>query len=129
MISVASQKAYTSSPGSMLMILGLPAPVLVDAIVITASVVLLVSLAGYVYLDAPEHGMDPRKWAAISLFVPIFGFFAYLFERDERTREDDRDEFVDKTFEVHESRADDVGFGRNSAEDTGAEETDENRRG
>jgi len=110
------------------MILGLPAPVLVDTIVITASVVLLVSIAGYVYLDAPEHGMDPSKWAAISFFIPIFGFFAYLFERDERTPEEDRDEFVDKTFEIHESRADDVGFGRDSVEETeGAEETDENR--
>lgn len=108
----------------MLMILGLPAPVLVDAIIIGASVVLLVSIAGYVYLDAPEHGMDPKKWAAISFFIPMFGFFAYLFERDERTRDDDRDEFVDRTFEVHESRADDVGFGKKDIEEYETDETD-----
>jgi hypothetical protein len=92
------------------MILSLPAPVLIDAVVIGASVVLLVSAAGYVYLDAPEYGMEPKKWAAISFFIPIFGFFTYLFEREERTPEEDRDEFIDKAFEVHESRADDVGF-------------------
>jgi len=100
--------------------------ILIDTVIIVSSVVLLVSIAGYVYLDAPEHGMNPKKWAAISFFIPIFGFFAYLFERDERTPEEDREEFVDKTFEIHESRADDVGFGKGGAEerkDTGS--TDE----
>jgi hypothetical protein len=108
----------------MILILGLPAPVLVDAVVIGASFVLLVSAAGYVYLDAPEHGMNPRKWAAISFFVPIFGFFTYLFERDERTKDDDREEFVDRTFEVHESRADDVGFGKKDIEEYERDEND-----
>jgi hypothetical protein len=44
----------------------------------------LVGFAAYAYLDAPEHGMDPRKWALIAFFVPLFGFFAYIFERGER---------------------------------------------
>jgi len=69
-------------------------------------------MAGYAYLDAPNHGMASRKWAAIAFFVPLFGFFAYLFEREERTRDPtDRDMFTDGPFEVHESRADDAPFG------------------
>jgi hypothetical protein len=66
-------------------------------------------MAGYAYIDAPNHGMAPRKLAAISFLVPLFGFFAYLFERDERNRDPDaRDMFTDGPFEIHESRADDV---------------------
>lgn len=68
----------------------------------------LCAMAGYAYVDAPKHGMKPEKWAAVSFFVPLFGFFAYLFEREERNREPgDRDMFTDG-FEIHESRADDV---------------------
>jgi hypothetical protein len=84
-----------------------------DALVTTVLVGLplawLCVMAGYAYVDAPKHGMAARKWAAISFFVPLFGFFAYLFEREERTRDpDDRDMFTDGPFEIHESRADDV---------------------
>lgn len=69
----------------------------------------LCAMAGYAYLDAPNHGMSAKKWAAISFFVPLFGFFAYLFEREERTRDpNDREMFTDGPFEIHESRADDV---------------------
>lgn len=68
----------------------------------------LCAMAGYAYLDAPNYGMSPTKWAGISFFVPLFGFFAYLFEREERTRDpDDRKMFTDG-FEIHESRADDL---------------------
>lgn len=73
--------------------------------------VILASVAGYTYLDAPEYGLDPVKWAALSFLIPIFGFFAYLFERDERNPdlEINRDEmFVGKGFEIHKSRADDA---------------------
>ncbi len=97
---------------------------LLEAVLILSFVVLLVSLTSYVYLDAPEHGMNPKIWAAISFFVPIFGFFLYVFERDDRTDEDDREMFVDGTFEVHESRADDVGF-RGTAEERESENGDE----
>lgn len=93
---------------------------LIDAVVIGASVVVLTVVATYAYLDAPEYGMDARKWAAISFFVPIFGFFAYLFEREERTPDEDRDMFVDRGFEVHESRSDDVGFGKGTSEEDGS---------
>ena len=66
----------------------------------------LVGFAIYAYLDAPNHGMNPRKWAAISFFVPLFGFFAYLFEREERDYDPEEDPYAtgETTFAVHESR-------------------------
>ncbi|GAA0520144.1 hypothetical protein SAMN04488066_107133 [Halorubrum aquaticum] len=65
----------------------------------------LVAFAAYAYLDAPKHGMNPRKWAAISFFLPLFGFFAYLFEREERDYDPEEDPYAQgATFEVHESR-------------------------
>jgi len=73
--------------------------------------ILLLSLSLYAYLDAPGYGMNPYKWALISFVVPLFGFFAYLFERDERTPDPDREEmFVDGPFEIHKSRADEAPF-------------------
>jgi hypothetical protein len=63
---------------------------------------------GYVAMDAPEYGMNRRFWAATSLLVPIFGFFAYLLERSEQTPDPDRSMFEDGVFEIHESRADDT---------------------
>ena len=78
----------------------------------------LFAMAAYAYVDAPRHGMNPRKWAAISFFVPLFGFFAYIFERDERNREPEPDLFADGPFEIHKSRADEAQFSvRNSTED------------
>ncbi|MFO7925370.1 MAG: hypothetical protein ACQET5_09390 [Halobacteriota archaeon] len=77
-------------------------------ILVAMPVVWLCVMAGYAYVDAPNHGMSPNKWAAISFFVPLFGFFAYLFEREERNRDsDDREMFTDG-FEIHKSRRDDV---------------------
>ena len=65
----------------------------------------LVAFAAYAYLDAPKHGMSPRKWAALSFFVPLFGFFAYLFERGERDYDPEEDPYAQgATFEIHESR-------------------------
>jgi hypothetical protein len=88
----------------------------------------LLAMAGYAYLDAPNHGMRRRKWAAVSLFVPLFGFFAYLFEREERNRDpNDRDMFTDGPFEIHESRADDVSLPR--GDDRGQTPTEERERG
>ncbi len=82
----------------------------------------LAASAAYAYHDAPNYDMDPRKWAVISFFVPFFGFFAYLFERDERKPDThNRDEmFVDGPFEIHKSRADDAPFvsTRDEAEET-----------
>ena len=65
----------------------------------------LVAFAAYAYVDAPKHGLDPTKWAAISLVVPLFGFFAYLFERAERDYDPSDDPYAQgAAFEVHESR-------------------------
>jgi hypothetical protein len=82
---------------------------LLFALALLLPVILVSLLATYAYLDAPEYGMNPRKWAAISFFIPFFGFFAYLFERDDRKPEPEREEmFVDGPFEIHKSRADDT---------------------
>ena len=65
----------------------------------------LAAFAVYAYVDAPKRGMNPRKWAAISFLVPLFGFFAYLFERDERDYDPEEDPYArGATFEIHESR-------------------------
>lgn len=93
------------------------------AVLLGLPVLLLVFLAGFAYVDAPNYGMNPKKWAAISFFVPFFGFFAYLFERDERTPGPDRDMFTDGVFEIHESRADDTRLAKGGP--PAEEETDE----
>lgn len=92
------------------------------ALGLVAVVVLVLLLAGlWVFLDAPQHGMNPTKWAVITVVVPFFGFFAYLFEREEKTpspEAEKRDEmFVDGPFEVHKSRADEVPWGCADDED------------
>lgn len=80
----------------------------------------LAAMAGYAYYDAPNHGMDPRKWAAISFVVPLFGFFTYIFEREERNRDpNDREMFTDGPFEIHESRADEAAIERGGRGDDG----------
>ena len=92
------------------------------AVLVGVPLAWLCAMAGYAYRDAPNHGMRPRKWAAISFFLPLFGFFAYLFEREERNRDlDDRDMFADGPFEIHETRADDTPLARSESH----EESDE----
>ena len=88
----------------------------------------LVGFAGYAYVDAPKHGMDPRKWALIAFVVPLFGFFAYLFEREERDYDPDTDPYAgdgdDRSggFAVHESRQGEKRLGPAGTE---AEESDD----
>ena len=83
---------------------------LVAVILVGVPLAWLVGFAGYAYVDAPKHGMDPRKWALIAFVVPLFGFFAYLFEREERDYDPDTDPYAgdgdDRSggFAVHESR-------------------------
>ena len=67
-----------------------------------------IALASYVYVDAPKYGMDRRKWLTVALVIPLFGFFAYMFGRDERTREPEPDLFADGPYKIHRSRADDA---------------------
>ncbi len=104
-------------------------------VVLNAALILLTlfAMAGYAYLDAPEYDMNPTKWAAISFFVPLFGFFAYIFERDERKPDPDNDReemFVDGPFKVHKSRADDVSWVSEPDEGSGGDtETGDEKQG
>ena len=78
---------------------------LVAVILVGLPLAWLVAFAAYAYLDAPTHGMNPRKWAVIAFVVPLFGFFAYLFERSERHADPADDDFTrGAVFEVHDSR-------------------------
>ena len=63
------------------------------------------------YWDAGRVGMSQWKWATVALVVPLFGFFAYLFERSERREDPDDDPYAEGTYNVHESRRDDSGGG------------------
>ena len=93
----------------------------VDIAVIAVALTAHLTASVYAYLDAPDHGMEARRWGLRAVAVPMFGFFAYLFVRDEKRRmegDTDREEmFEDGIFEVHESRADDSGFADGSDED------------
>ncbi len=61
-----------------------------------------------VYYDSGRIPLKRRKWTAITVLIPIFGFFMYLFERSELSYDPSTDPFRRKMgFEVHESRADD----------------------
>lgn len=71
-------------------------------------VLLWVLLSLWVAVDAPEQGMSARKWGAITLLVPLFGFFTYLLERAEKNESLRDGQFADGPFEIHESRADDT---------------------
>lgn len=94
---------------------------LLVGLLVAFPLVWLGAAASYAYRDAPRYDMNPRKWAAVSFFVPLFGFFAYLFEREERMPDtDDReDHFVDGPFQIHKSRAGDTPLA------TAPEETDD----
>ena len=104
-----------------------PGPVLIS-LMIAVPILLLAFCAGFAYVDAPDYGMSPTKWAAISFFVPFFGFFAYLFERDERTPDPDREMYTDGVFEIHENRADDTRIARGGDPDVIEEDDDEEFR-
>jgi len=75
---------------------------LVALILVGIPLVWLVGLAGYAYVDAPNHGMDPRKWAAISFLIPFFGFFAYVFEREEQYYDPREDPYARGGYNFHE---------------------------
>ncbi|MFP4174570.1 MAG: hypothetical protein ACLFSW_02170 [Halobacteriales archaeon] len=98
----------------------------VDVAVLAVTLTAHLTASVYAYLDAPDHGMDARRWGLRALVVPVFGFFAYLFERDERRREEDGDDreemFSDGVFEIHESRADDAGFAKGSGKHDSTDE-------
>lgn len=92
-------------------------------LVVSFPAILWLGLSAWVYVDAPNQGMGARKWGAITLFVPLFGLFAYLLERAERNDDLRDDQFVDGPFEIHESRADDTPLAE-STDALDAEEVD-----
>ena len=63
-------------------------------VIVGIPILWLVGMATFAYYDAGRVGMNQRKWAAISLFVPLFGFFAYLFERSELFYDPDTDPYA-----------------------------------
>lgn len=78
---------------------------LLAVILIGLPIAWLVGFAAYAYVDAPKYGMNAKKWAAISFCIPLFGFFAYLFERSETEYDPEEDPYAQgQRFEVHESR-------------------------
>lgn len=71
-----------------------------------------------VYYDSGRVPLERRKWTAITLLIPIFGAFMYLFERSELSYDPSEDPFRERRgFEVHESRADDFGLDRSGDRD------------
>ena len=83
------------------------------------------------YWDAGRVPMNRTKWTLVVLLVPLFGFFAYLFERGELDYDPEEDPYAEGGVNVHESRADDVGLplgdpelGIDVDEDESSEEND-----
>jgi hypothetical protein len=104
---------------------------LVAVILVGVPLAWLVGFAAYAYLDAPNHGMDRRKWALICFFVPLFGFFAYVFERSERDYDPSEDPYAQGSdartagFAVHERRRGEKGLGPAGTEADADEGEDE----
>ncbi len=61
-----------------------------------------------VYYDSGRIPLERRKWTAITVLIPIFGFFMYLFERSELSYEPENDPYRGNNFNIHPSRADDA---------------------
>ena len=64
-------------------------------------------LVGVAYFDAKSIGMNPWKWALITLLVPVFGFFTYLFERSELWYDPETDPYAGGGYNFHEQDAED----------------------
>ncbi|MFP9192278.1 PLD nuclease N-terminal domain-containing protein [Natronosalvus vescus] len=72
-------------------------------------VFVLVLLSAFTYYDATDIGMkNPRRWALIVLFVPVYGFIIYLLTRSELDYDPETDPYRDGAVNVHPSRADEV---------------------
>lgn len=67
-----------------------------------------VALTAFAYWDAGRVGMNRRKWALVVFAVPLFGFFAYLFERSELFYDPEDDPYRGHEINIHPSRKDDV---------------------
>ncbi|WP_440771984.1 hypothetical protein [Natronorubrum sp. DTA28] len=67
------------------------------------------ALTAFVYYDSEKVGLEPpKKWAAITFCIPIFGFFIYLFERSELDYKPEEDPYRGHNYNIHPSRADDA---------------------
>ncbi|MFP8957890.1 hypothetical protein ACLI4Y_14280 [Natrialbaceae archaeon A-CW3] len=72
-------------------------------------VFVLVLLSAFTYYDATTIGMkNPRRWALIVLFVPVYGFIIYLLTRSELDYDPETDPYRGGKVNVHPSRADEV---------------------
>jgi hypothetical protein len=104
---------------------------IVVAILAGVPLLWLVGFAAYVYVDAPKHGMNPTKWALIAFVVPLFGFFAYLFERDEQSYDPSEDPYAGGSdarkagLAVHENRRGEKSLGPAGTTADEADEDDE----
>lgn len=76
-----------------------------------------VGLTAFVYWDSARVPMDRRKWTAITLAIPLFGFFMYLFERSELFYDPEDDPYRGHEINVHPSRKDDVRSNRPTDDD------------
>ncbi|WP_121743806.1 hypothetical protein [Natronorubrum halophilum] len=67
------------------------------------------ALTAFTYYDAGNVGLEPpKKWAAITFCIPLFGFFIYLFERSELDYDPETDPYRGNNYNIHPSRADDA---------------------
>jgi len=104
---------------------------IVVAILVGVPLAWLVGFAAYAYVDAPKHGMNPRKWALIAFVVPLFGLFAYIFERDEQSYDPSEDPYAGGSdarkagLAVHENRRGERSLGPAGTEADEADEDDE----
>ena len=104
---------------------------IVVAILVGVPLAWLVGFAAYAYVDAPKHGMNPRKWALIAFIVPLFGLFAYIFERDEQSYDPSEDPYAGGSdarkagLAVHENRRGERSLGPAGTEADEADEDDE----
>ena len=91
-------------------------------------------LTAVAYYDAGRVGLEPpKKWAALTFFIPVIGFFIYLFERSELSYDPETDPYRGNNVNIHPSRADDTtlpsrGDNRLTAEDLESD-NDDSRNG
>ena len=104
----------------------------VAAILVGVPLLWLAGFAAYAYVDAPNHDMNPRKWALISYAVFCLKKKTYVFERGERDYDPSEDPYAQGSdarkagLAVHERRRGEKGLGPagTEAEGEGAAEED-----
>lgn len=72
------------------------------AILVGIPLVWHLGLTGVAYYDAGRVGLEPpKKWAALTFFVPVIGFFIYLFERSELSYDPETDPYRGNNVNIH----------------------------